>query len=102
MVVTTASTSRAIGGQNRRGHSSSSKTGHGVGYAYLHHAVDDHCRYVYSEILTDERKGAASTFMTRAIEHFASPGDHRLCPDGPRIVLPLSGVRCGAVRSRHR
>lgn len=48
-----------IGGQNRRGHPSSPKTGHGVGCAYLHHAVDDHCRYVYGEILTDERKGAA-------------------------------------------
>ena len=65
---------RAIGGHNRRAHSSSPKTGHGVGYAYIHHAVDDHSRYVYSEILTDERKGTASAFMTRAIEHFTTLG----------------------------
>src|SRR4051794_10312952 len=30
------------------------------GYAYLHHAVDDHSRLAYSEILTDERKETAA------------------------------------------
>ncbi|MFV3112703.1 hypothetical protein ACNI4G_01545, partial [Gordonia amicalis] len=35
------------------------RTVHGrpnLGYAYLHHAVDDHSRYAYSEILADEKK----------------------------------------------
>jgi transposase InsO family protein len=42
------------------------------GYAYLHHAVDDHSRYVYSEILSDERKDTAAAFWTRANAAFAA------------------------------
>lgn len=46
----------------------------GVGYAYLHHAVDDHSRLAYSEILTDERKETAAAFWTRARDYFTSVG----------------------------
>ncbi len=44
------------------------------GYRYLHHAVDDHSRVAYSEILNDERKETAAGFMARAIAHFESLG----------------------------
>ena len=43
------------------------------GYRYLHHAVDDHSRVAYSEIL-DERKETAAGFWTRANAFFASIG----------------------------
>jgi transposase InsO family protein len=46
----------------------------GVGYAYLHHAVDDHSRLAYSEILTDERKETAAAFWTRARDYFTGLG----------------------------
>ena len=46
----------------------------GVGYAYLHHAVDDHSRLAYSEILSDERKQTAAAFWTRARTYFAGVG----------------------------
>jgi transposase InsO family protein len=46
----------------------------GRGYAYLHHAVDDHSRLVYSEILTDERKGTAAAFWQRAHSFFNDAG----------------------------
>lgn len=46
----------------------------GRGYAFLHHAVDDYTRAVYSEILEDERKETAAAFWTRANAHFASIG----------------------------
>jgi transposase InsO family protein len=46
----------------------------GTGYAYLHHAVDDHSRLVYSEILTDERKQTAVGFWARAQAFFAAHG----------------------------
>lgn len=42
------------------------------GYKFLHHAVDDHSRMAYSEILSDERKETAAAFWTRARTHFAS------------------------------
>lgn len=46
----------------------------GRGYSYLHHAVDDHSRLVYSEILGDERKDTAAGFWTRARAFFAGGG----------------------------
>lgn len=44
------------------------------GTAYIHHAMDDHSRLVYSEILTNERKETASAFWTRANAYFNSCG----------------------------
>lgn len=42
----------------------------GRGYAFIHHAVDDHSRLAYSEILDDERKETASAFWVRANAYF--------------------------------
>ena len=44
------------------------------GYRYLHHAVDDHSRVAYSELLDDERKETAAAFWRRAEAFFASLG----------------------------
>ena len=44
------------------------------GYVYLHHAVDDHSRLAYSEILGDERKETAAAFWKRARKFFAAHG----------------------------
>ena len=44
------------------------------GYRFLHHAIDDHTRLVYSEILDDERKETASGFWTRANTFFIAAG----------------------------
>ena len=46
----------------------------GVGYAYLHNAVDDHSRLAYTEILADETKETAVAFWTRAHAFFTSAG----------------------------
>ena len=46
----------------------------GLGYAYLHHAVDDHTRVGYSESLDDEKKETAAGFWLRANAYFASIG----------------------------
>ena len=46
----------------------------GRGYAYLHHAVDDHSRLAYSEILADERGVTAARFWRRARAWFAKRG----------------------------
>ena len=69
---------RVVGQRNTSAHRDPSrprvKGRPNLGYAFLHHAVDDHSRYAYSEILTDETKQTASAFMTRAIAHFATVG----------------------------
>jgi len=56
---------RAKGRRNKRA---------GTGYAYLHHAVDDHSRLAYSEILNDETKESAAAFWLRAVAFFAAHG----------------------------
>jgi transposase InsO family protein len=44
------------------------------GYRYLHHALDDHSRVAYSEILGDERKETAAGFWSRANAFFIEAG----------------------------
>jgi transposase InsO family protein len=46
----------------------------GLGYDFVHAAVDDRSRLAYAEILSDERKETASAFMTRALGFFADRG----------------------------
>lgn len=45
-----------------------------AGYSYIHTALDDHSRLVYSELLADERKETAAAFWTRAAAYFAGCG----------------------------
>jgi transposase InsO family protein len=44
------------------------------GYSFLHHAVDDHSRVAYSEILGDEKKETAAAFWCRANAFFTAAG----------------------------
>lgn len=46
----------------------------GLGYDYLHVALDDRSRVAYAEAQPDERKETAAGFMARAIGFFASVG----------------------------
>lgn len=46
----------------------------GPGFDYLHVAVDDHSRYAYVEVHTDERGDTCAGFLSRAITHFAGLG----------------------------
>ena len=66
---------RKIGRQQGKKHNDGHGRG-GRGYAFLHHAVDDHSRLAYSEILTDETKETASAFWRRAAEFFTQAGIH--------------------------
>jgi transposase InsO family protein len=69
---------RSAGEHNRRSRNRA-QTGHRLrgqklGYGFLHHALDDHSRYAYSEILADETRDTAAAFMARALAHFADLG----------------------------
>ena len=46
----------------------------GVGYRYIHTALDDRTRIVYSEILNDEQAATAAGFWCRAAAWFATLG----------------------------
>ncbi len=46
----------------------------GVGYDFVHAAVDDHSRMAYAEILPDEKGPTCAGFLLRAAAFFASHG----------------------------
>ncbi|WP_103508609.1 IS481 family transposase, partial [Streptomyces sp. SM13] len=50
----------------------------GMGFDYLHSAVDDHSRLAYTEIHGDERVATCAAFLTRAAAFFADLGITRI------------------------
>ncbi len=55
---------------NRKGQSS----GRGIGWEYLHLAIDDHSRVAYSEILPDEKRRSCLRFLFNALRFFRAHG----------------------------
>jgi transposase InsO family protein len=63
------------GGWRMHGRGNDGHGGHsGVGYRYIHTAVDDRTRLAYSEILNDERTETACAFLHRAVLWFRLRG----------------------------
>jgi transposase InsO family protein len=63
------------GGWWMHGRGNDGHHGHGgAGYRYLHSALDDRTRIVYSEILNDEQARTAAEFWNRAATWFATIG----------------------------
>ena len=50
----------------------------GMGYDYIHSAVDDHTRLAYSEIHDDEKATTCADFLRRASAFFAARGISRI------------------------
>lgn len=48
--------------------------GRGIGYDYVHTAVDDHSRLAYAEIHPDEKGATAAGFLARATAFYVSHG----------------------------
>lgn len=46
----------------------------GVGWEYVHLAIDDHSRLAYSEILPDEKRGSCLRFLFNALRFFRALG----------------------------
>lgn len=55
----------------------------GVGWEYLHLAIDDHSRVGYTEILPDEKRGSCLRFLVNALRFFRAHGVkvHRVMTD---------------------
>jgi len=63
------------GGWRLHGRGNDGHHGHGgAGYRYIHSALDDRTRLVYSEIHHDEQAATAAAFWARAADWFASLG----------------------------
>jgi transposase InsO family protein len=61
--------------------------GRGVGYDFLHVAVDDHTRIAYVEALPDERDPSCAGFLRRAVAWYAAHGVNvrRLLTDNAKV-----------------
>jgi transposase InsO family protein len=52
--------------------------GRGIGYDFVHTAIDDHTRLAYTEVLDDEKGTTCAAFLTRAGAFFAAHGITRI------------------------
>ena len=66
------------GGHKLRGRAQTRPERAGVGYDYIHSAVDDHSRLAYSEIHPDEKALTCADFLRRAAAFFADHGIERI------------------------
>jgi transposase InsO family protein len=65
----------AGGGKRAHGPSAESRRrGRGIGWDFVHVAVDDHSRLAYAEILPDERAEGTVDFLDRALDFFECAG----------------------------
>ena len=92
------------GGWRLHGRGNDDRHGHaGAGYRYIHTALDDRTRLVYSEIHDDEQAVTAAAFWTRAAAWFAAHGItcERVITDNG-VLLPLRALAPRLRRDRHR
>lgn len=63
-----------IGRVGHRIHGDRTTRVRGIGWEFLHVAIDDHSRVAYAELLADERGPTAAAFLARAVAWFAAHG----------------------------
>ncbi len=75
----------------------------GIGWEYVHVAVDDATRLVYVEVLADEKAVTAVGFLRRAVAYFASFGIRveQLMTDGPAYRAVIHALACKTLRIKH-
>ncbi|MBT2384661.1 IS481 family transposase [Streptomyces sp. ISL-11] len=66
------------GGHKALGRQAGRTTRSGMGFDYIHSAVDDHSRLAYSEIHPDEKVATCAGFLTRAAAFFHAHGITRI------------------------
>ncbi|WP_216591900.1 IS481 family transposase, partial [Streptomyces brasiliscabiei] len=66
------------GGHKVLGRQAGRTTRSGMGFDYVHSAVDDHTRVAYSEIHPDEKADTCAAFLRRAAAFFAASGIDRI------------------------
>ena len=97
---------RVVGGRNSRLTASVRKNNHpAIGYSYVHSALDDHSRLVYSEIHADEQGQTAAAFWSRALAWFTSCGitvERVLTDNGSSYRSRQWAATCAAAAVKHK
>ena len=63
-----------IGRVGHRIHGDRTTRVRGIGWEYVHVAIDDCTRLAYAEVLTDETKATTAAFLTRTLRYFRRRG----------------------------
>ena len=59
---------------DRRGQSKRRARGQGLGWEFVHVAIDDHSRIAFSQVMKDEKKSSAIAFLKAAVAYYAKLG----------------------------
>jgi transposase InsO family protein len=94
-----------IGGQaGHRIHGDRRTRRRGIGWEYVHVAIDDATRLVYVEVLEDEKAVTAVGFLRRAIAHFAAFGiqvERLMTDNGSAYISTIHALACKALGIKH-
>jgi transposase InsO family protein len=94
-----------IGGQaGHRVHGDRRTRRRGIGWEYVHIAIDDATRLVYVEVLEDEKAVTAVGFLRRAIAHFAAFGiqvERLMTDNGSAYISTIHALACKALGIKH-
>ncbi len=77
----------------------------GIGWEYLHVAIDDHSRIAFSAIHPDEKRESALAFLVAALEYYARFGIRfraLLTDNGPAYRSRAFAQACRALGLKHR
>jgi len=84
---------------DRTGQSNRRAAGRGLGWEYLHVAIDDRSRLAYTQVLPSERKEDATAFLQSSLAWFSSHGITVERDDRQRLGLQKPDVRRSPRRS---
>ena len=76
----------------------------GIGWEYVHVAIDDATRLVYVEVLDDEKAVTAVGFLRRAVAHFAAFGvrvERVMTDNGSAYRAIVHALACKALGIKH-
>ncbi|HET7048022.1 MAG TPA: IS481 family transposase [Solirubrobacteraceae bacterium] len=76
----------------------------GIGWEYVHVAIDDATRIPYVEVLDDEKAQTAIGFLRRAIAHYAAYGirvEQVMTDNGPAYLSVVHALACKTLRLKH-
>ena len=93
-----------IGRPGHRVHGDRRTRMRGIGWEYVHVAIDDATRLVYVEVLEDEKAVTAVGFLRRAVAHFAAFGvqvERLMTDNGPAYLSIVHAIACKTLGLKH-
>ena len=93
-----------IGRAGHRVHGDRRTRSRGIGWEYVHVAIDDATRLAYVEVLEDEKAATAVGFLRRAIAHYAAFGirvERLMTDNGNAYRSAIHALACTALGLKH-